>query len=58
MKVGDLVECRGYVALVVVHNDFETLIRWLDDGPTINLTQWATRAADRSGGGGGMQAEA
>ena len=32
MKVGDLVEHKGYLALVVCANAFETLIKWLDDG--------------------------
>ena len=47
MKVGDLVECRGYVALVVVRNDFETLIRWLDDGVVEDVESYKTRHRDR-----------
>ena len=47
MKVGDLVECSGYFALVVVHNDFETLIRWLDDGVVENVEPYKTRHRDR-----------
>ena len=32
MKVGDLVECHGHIALVVCANAYETLIKWVDDG--------------------------
>ena len=32
MKVGDLVMHNGYIALVIVANAHETLIKWLDDG--------------------------
>ena len=32
MKVGDLVEHSGYLGLIVCANDFETLVRWFDDG--------------------------
>ena len=32
MKVGDLVMCNGHVALVIVANAHETLIKWADDG--------------------------
>ena len=32
MKVGDLVEHNGYFGLIVCANDFETLVRWFDDG--------------------------
>ena len=32
MRVGDLVEHSGYLAIVVRANAFETLIKWLDDG--------------------------
>ncbi len=32
MKVGDLVEHSGYLGLIICANDFETLVRWLDDG--------------------------
>ena len=31
MKVGDLVMCNGYVALVIVANAHETLIKWVND---------------------------
>ena len=32
MKVGDLVRCNEYLAIVIVSDAYETLIRWLDDG--------------------------
>ncbi len=32
MKVGDLVEHNGYLALVICVESYETLIKWLDDG--------------------------
>tara|TARA_R100000234_G_scaffold108943_1_gene80616 strand:+ start:295 stop:489 length:195 start_codon:yes stop_codon:yes gene_type:complete len=32
MKVGDLVRCGEYLAIVIVSDAYETLIRWLDDG--------------------------
>ncbi len=32
MQVGDLVEHNGYLGLIICANDFETLVRWLDDG--------------------------
>ena len=32
MKVGDLVKHGNHVALVVVANAYETLIKWVDDG--------------------------
>ena len=32
VKVGDLVEHSGYLAIVVRVNAYETLIKWLDDG--------------------------
>ena len=32
MKVGDLVRCGEYLAIVIVSDTYETLIRWLDDG--------------------------
>ena len=32
MKVGDLVICNEYLAIVIVSDAYETLIRWLDDG--------------------------
>ena len=32
MKVGDLVEHNGYLGLIICAKDFETLVRWLDDG--------------------------
>ena len=32
VKVGDLVMCNGHVALVIVANAHETLIKWADDG--------------------------
>ena len=31
MKVGDLVICNEYLAIVIVSDAYETLIRWLDD---------------------------
>ena len=32
MKVGDLVMCNEYLAIVIVSDAYETLIRWVDDG--------------------------
>ena len=32
MKVGDLVRCNEHLAIVIVSDAHETLIRWLDDG--------------------------
>jgi hypothetical protein len=32
MKVGDLVVCNGHLAIVIVVNAYETLIKWLADG--------------------------
>ena len=32
MKVGDLVRCNEHLAIVIVSDAYETLIRWLDDG--------------------------
>ena len=32
MRVGDLVEHNGYLAIVVCVNAYETLIKWRDDG--------------------------
>jgi len=32
MKVGDLVKSGNHVALVIVVNAYETLIKWVDDG--------------------------
>jgi len=32
MKVGDLVKNGNHVALVIVVNAHETLIKWVDDG--------------------------
>ena len=32
MKVGDLVKSGNHVALVIVANAYETLIKWVDDG--------------------------
>ena len=32
MKVGDLVRCGEYLAIVIVSDAYETLIKWLDDG--------------------------
>ena len=32
MKVGDLVSCNGHLAIVIVADAYETLIKWLDDG--------------------------
>ena len=32
MQVGDLVRCNEHLAIVIVSDAYETLIRWLDDG--------------------------
>ena len=32
MKVGDLVSCNGHLAIVIVADAYETLIKWFDDG--------------------------
>ena len=32
MQIGDLVKNGNHVALVVVANAYETLIKWVDDG--------------------------
>ena len=32
MKVGDLVMCNEYLAIVIVSDACVSLIRWLDDG--------------------------
>ena len=32
MKVGDLVRCGEHLAIVIVSDAYETLIKWLDDG--------------------------
>jgi len=32
VEVGDLVKHNGYLAIVIVSNAYETLIKWLDDG--------------------------
>ena len=32
VKIGDLVKSGNHVALVIVANAYETLIKWVDDG--------------------------
>ena len=32
MKAGDLVRCNEHLAIVIVSDAYETLIKWVDDG--------------------------
>ena len=41
MKVGDLVEHSGYLGLIICANDFETLVRWFDDGAVEDADNYA-----------------
>ena len=42
MKVGDLVKCNDYLAIVIVSNACETLIKWLDCGVVEDADMYAT----------------
>ena len=41
MKVGDLVSCKGHIAIVILANPDETLIRWLSDGTVSNARNYS-----------------
>ena len=42
MKVGDLVSCNGHLAIVIVADAYETLIKWFDDGIVEDADNYST----------------
>ena len=42
MKVGDLVRCGEYLAIVIVSDACETLIKWLDCGVVEDADMYTT----------------
>ena len=42
MKVGDLGRCNGHLAIVIVADAYETLIKWLDDGIVEDADNYST----------------
>ena len=41
MKVGDLVRCYGSVGLIVQSDEWETLVKWCDDGIVENVNMYS-----------------